>query len=303
MLAQQMEFGRANGLSVHPLVLRSTMLNSAEKVYDRDGQPWQPNLSSPSENGWMIESHFDTDSGAGQINGAALAAQYSAGHYAPGDVAATGWDLNVIEGLSSLDYTISATLEPGERIAATLTWSRHVRRIDLNGNDLIDSGDSFIATDALDNLDLTLLRDGVPVVASMSLVDNVEHLYWRILDAGVYSLRVSRLDVANSGDGEQYSLAWDVSLDEPVLGDTNGDFTVDLTDINNLRNNFGATGVGVLGDTFPYDGVVGLDDLNRVRNNFGYTAPFLSVPEPTALAILAVSSVAFWCISRRSPSH
>ncbi len=50
-----------------------------------------------------------------------------------------------------------------------------------------------------------------------------------------------------------------------VLGDTNGDQTVDLVDLNNVRNNFGATG---LGDT-DGDSDVDLTDLNNVRNNFG----------------------------------
>jgi CubicO group peptidase (beta-lactamase class C family) len=55
-------------------------------------------------------------------------------------------------------------------------------------------------------------------------------------------------------------------------GDTNDDGVVDLTDLNNVRNNFGATGEGVLGDTNG-DGIVDLTDLNNVRNNFGATAP------------------------------
>ncbi len=51
------------------------------------------------------------------------------------------------------------------------------------------------------------------------------------------------------------------------LGDTNGDGTVNLPDLNNVRNNFGATG---LGDT-DGDNDVDLTDLNNVRNNFGAT--------------------------------
>jgi hypothetical protein len=51
-------------------------------------------------------------------------------------------------------------------------------------------------------------------------------------------------------------------------GDTNGDGAVDIVDLNNVRNNFGAVGQGVLGDT-DGDGQVGITDLNAVRNNFG----------------------------------
>lgn len=50
-----------------------------------------------------------------------------------------------------------------------------------------------------------------------------------------------------------------------VPGDTNGDGVVDLIDLNNVRNNFGGSGIG---DTNG-DGLVDLVDLNAVRNNFG----------------------------------
>jgi hypothetical protein len=58
----------------------------------------------------------------------------------------------------------------------------------------------------------------------------------------------------------------------PLPGDTNDDGVVDLADLNNVRNNFGATGPDVLGDT-DGNGVVDLTDLNAVRNNFGATRP------------------------------
>jgi hypothetical protein len=53
-----------------------------------------------------------------------------------------------------------------------------------------------------------------------------------------------------------------------LAGDTNSDGRVDLVDLNNVRNNFGAVGTGVLGDAND-DGRVDLQDLNAVRNNFG----------------------------------
>lgn len=76
------------------------------------------------------------------------------------------------------------------------------------------------------------------------------------------------------------------------LGDTNDDGVVDLIDLNNVRNNFGATGDPVLGDTDPFDGKVSLYDLNQVRNNFGRTYP-TPVPEPGTmlLAIIGAASL------------
>lgn len=74
-------------------------------------------------------------------------------------------------------------------------------------------------------------------------------------------------------------------LDPPALpGDTNADGQVDITDLNNVRNSFGAAGDPVLGDTAPFDGTVDIQDLNRVRNNFGKVAH--AVPEPAALALM-----------------
>src|SRR5690606_746842 len=49
------------------------------------------------------------------------------------------------------------------------------------------------------------------------------------------------------------------------------DGSVDLNDLNNVRNAFGQSGQpGVSGDAIgAIDGVVDLDDLNEVRNHFG----------------------------------
>ncbi len=69
-------------------------------------------------------------------------------------------------------------------------------------------------------------------------------------------------------------------------GDTDGDGDVDLSDLNNVRNNFGGAG---LGDTAPFDGDVDLDDLNAVRNNFGGGAS--SVPEPSTNGLAAIGLI------------
>jgi len=77
-------------------------------------------------------------------------------------------------------------------------------------------------------------------------------------------------------------------LDPPAVpGDTNADGVVDVADLNNVRNNFGAAGDPIPGDTAPFDGAVDIQDLNRVRNNFGAVAN--AVPEPAALALMLVA--------------
>lgn len=88
-----------------------------------------------------------------------------------------------------------------------------------------------------------------------------------------------------------------INDDQP--GDTNGDGSVDILDLNNVRNQFGATGNPVLGDTVPFDGVVGIDDLNAVRNNFG-AAPGNAVPEPNAFwLMLGCGLASFVLLARR----
>jgi hypothetical protein len=71
-------------------------------------------------------------------------------------------------------------------------------------------------------------------------------------------------------------------------GDTNNDGVVDLTDLNNVLNNFGVTATGNPGDDNT-DGTVDLTDLNNVLNNFGTVYSSLSaVPEPASLSLLGL---------------
>lgn len=282
LIAQQLEYGKAQGWSQNPLVVRATLLNSAEKVYDRRGESWRQTLVEQG-GAWRITRPLDNESGAGQIDGLALADQYLAGESPPGEVAEIGWDFNTIVGQNWVDYQLPAELPWGERLSATLTWARPVRRVDLNSNGLIDSGDSFTASGSLGNLDLELLRDGVPLIVSASAVDNVEHLFWRLVEPGQYTLRVQRQFVDGAAPGDEYAVAWRTLITPPVPGDTNGDDRVDLLDLNAVRNNFGLTGDGVPGDAYPFDGRVDIVDLNAVRNYFGNAAPYSSVPEPGSL--------------------
>ncbi len=70
---------------------------------------------------------------------------------------------------------------------------------------------------------------------------------------------------------------------DPPPGDTNFDGSVDVVDLNNVRNHFGETG-SVLGDANG-DGAVDLLDLNAVRNYFGTGTASPDIKPPTALAV------------------
>jgi len=217
MVAAATEYGRAHGLSTSPIVFKAALMNSAEKVKDRDGNAWAPLDSSTSGGVYTVTGPLDNQSGAGQVDGLAFAKQYMAGKFAPGAVAPVGWALDTITGTAApADYTIALPLGVGSTFAATLAWNRHVGRTD-DGNGLIDNGDAFALLESLDNLDLYVLRDGAPVAASVSTVDNVEHLYFTVTDPGLYTVRVSRLDVAGSGTSEDFALAWaGVGVPEPA---------------------------------------------------------------------------------------
>lgn len=135
---------------------------------------------------------------------------------------------------------------------------------------------------------------------------------WRQLSSGVDP---QSFDVTGSGEllpGFNYRLVYRLLLDNPTPGETgassgsfaltmgdpevefqpgdaDGNGRVDLTDLNLVRNNFGAVGDVVPGDTAPFDGRVDLVDLNAVRNHFGESLPAL-VPEP-ATALLGLLTV------------
>jgi ELWxxDGT repeat protein len=75
---------------------------------------------------------------------------------------------------------------------------------------------------------------------------------------------------------------------DPPPGDTNFDGSVDVVDLNHVRNHFGETG-SVLGDANG-DGVVNLLDLNAVRNYFGTETGSRDATRPTASAAAAPSA-------------
>jgi hypothetical protein len=95
---------------------------------------------------------------------------------------------------------------------------------------------------------------------------------------------------ATSTDATAPTLSLSFAAATHFPGDTNNDGVVDLTDLNNVLNNFGSTGAGNPGDD-DSSGVVDLTDLNNVLNNFGSTHAAGSlgvVPEPAGLMFLAL---------------
>ena len=97
-----------------------------------------------------------------------------------------------------------------------------------------------------------------------------------------------------------------ILIGQELLGDTNVDGHVDLTDLSTVLNNFGSTTFAWTSGNFDGAATIDLTDLSDVLNNFGSTNPNPSAaagaiatatPEPASLAVLGLGAVAF--LSRR----
>ena len=91
-----------------------------------------------------------------------------------------------------------------------------------------------------------------------------------------------------------------ILLSPELLGDTNLDGNIDLTDLSTLLNNFGLSTPNWTDGNFDNAPTINLTDLSDILNNFGQTNPNASVsqlsitnyqlptstPEPTSLTLL-----------------
>ena len=202
--------------SREPLVMKSVILNSADKLedagdgallgmartlLDEGGKTWIESDAYASQN---IPLHAEL--GTGHLNAFRAYEQLSGGQWLPGAIPATGWNYSSLSG-NSEDYTFEQPLQGGSYVSATLTWERTV---ELNSDDeYFDRGESFTGR-ALGNLDLYLMpadSDDISqsVWSSVSTEDSLEHIFIPIPTTGQYKLRV----VQNQGtDAEPYAIAW-----------------------------------------------------------------------------------------------
>ncbi|HTQ38987.1 MAG TPA: S8 family serine peptidase [Pirellulales bacterium] len=227
MMAQEIGYGISNNLSTSPLVIKATMMASADPVYDKvlpstSGPPnltpaaaWAPRASSNVNGVLVVTAPLDADSGAGQIDGARLYQQYSAGQQR-GTVNSIGWDLNTISGAASSTYNINTPEIAGSQINVSLNWFRQVLWTDTNHDNVADYGDSFTAQ-TLGDLNLKVLVNSTLVAESISAFDNEQFLSFLLPQSGTVSIEVDDLGVSGAPMSEQYGLAWNiVSVPEPA---------------------------------------------------------------------------------------
>ena len=203
--------------SREPLVMKSVILNSADKLEDPgDGSLLGMARTLLDEGGktWIESDAYDSQSiplhaelGTGHLNAFRAYEQLSGGQWAPGNVPAVGWSYSNLAQGSSEDYVFEQPLKGDTYLSATLSWDR---RVELNSDDeYFDAGESFTGN-PLGNLDLYLMpadSDDISqsVWSSVSTEDSLEHIFIPIPTTGSYKLRVVHRQ--NSSD-ESYALAW-----------------------------------------------------------------------------------------------
>ena len=263
--------GRDLGYSTDPKVIKSVLLNSADKLAGWSNTPTQP---------------LDFNQGAGQMNLQNAYLQYLPGENDPGAVPATGWDRHEITPAAENLYSIEGYIPAGNVIALTLTWDRIV-----TADNPTKLEDVQYTADHLDNLDLFLYDaadPGILLAGSVSSVDNVEHIYFTPAEGGRYVIGV-KMSGAAPGAAEIYGLSW--HMDPAIQGDANVDGVVDGQDFTILKSTFGDAGAWGGGD-FNGDGLVDGQDFTILKAHFGEGTPSggATVPEPAALTLLGLGA-------------
>ena len=227
---RQFRAGAANWSldSRNPLVMKSVILNSADKLMDAgDGRLLGMSRTLLDERGkdWTASDAYNDRSvplhkelGTGHLNAFRAYEQLAGGQWSPGVVPAIGWSYRQFEpseesgdsGSSDYaeDYIFEQPLEGGSYVSATLAWHRLVEL--QSSDDYYDVGDRFIGQ-GLSNFDLYLLpadADDVSqsVWSSVSSEDSVEHIFIPVPADGRYKLRVVQDQTV--AVAQPYSLAW-----------------------------------------------------------------------------------------------
>lgn len=273
--------GQDLGYSTDPKVIKGVLLNSADKLAGWTNTPTRP---------------LDYGQGAGQMNLHSAHRQYLFGERDPGPVPGIGWDRQELSFGAENVYTMDVELPAGAVIAATLAWDRIV------ATDVEDIEDVDYTFDHLDDLNLYLYKDDdlvTPVAFSVSTVDNVEHIYYTVAEAGRY---VIRTDMAGGAPGasETYGLAWR-AFSAPELafaGDANLDGITDGADYTLWADHYLMSDLTLFEGDFNGDGYADGSDYTLWADNYKQGIGGMLIPEP-ATALLLVLGACLPLLRRR----
>lgn len=191
VLAQLIGYGKAHDLPTDPTLLRAILLTSATKTQDGDGSAWEARSGQRNKYyGYVFTRPLDDEQGAGALDAVAAYRLYAKvkAKSTPLDT----WKTGKLKENQTYDLPLGK-LAAGQRVDTTLTWLHHVEVKD-RGSKGLDAKDTFYETVGLADFSLALLRDGVPIAASDSNVDNLEHLSWTLEKSANYSLQVYRFE-------------------------------------------------------------------------------------------------------------
>ncbi len=248
-------------------VIKSILLNSATKL-----PYWHKGKLS------MDDDHttpLDYIQGAGMLNAVGAYTTLTAGQNKPGDVASTGWDLNVLDKNTNADkmYRIALDDSSEKFITVTIVWNKHYN--DFYPFEPIPEKDGNIklelwAVDPADQSNNYLLD------YSDSSIDNVEHIHVAA-DPGYtnYEVIVTFSDTDNQNVNKQtYGIAWEVEerqeSDNIFWYDLYADGIVNESDVSVLMKNSLINAKSpesyLVGD-INADGVINADDLEELLNH------------------------------------
>ena len=205
------DMGRTLGYDVDAKVIKSVLMNSADKLAG-----WSHSTTAP----------LDPNFGAGQMNLESAYYQYVAGQHESGTVPAVGWDHAELMDSTANIYEINGAVLGGSTISATLNWNREV------ATDVEDIESAIYTPSVLENLELFLFDANDllnPVASSISPIDNVEHLFLSAPTTSNYFLEV-RSASGNVLNPVSYSLAWNLVVSDLIDGDFDADGDVDGRD-------------------------------------------------------------------------
>ncbi|MEI6368766.1 MAG: S8 family serine peptidase [Nostocales cyanobacterium ELA608] len=203
-------------------VMKAILLNSADKIKDSgDGLRlgMTRTLIEKQNLDWLATAAYknakiplDAQMGAGHLNAFRAYQQLNGGEWKPTlTVPPIGWDYGIIDTNSSQEYALEKSLKKNSFVAITLSWDRLVELNDKNNNQQYDLDETFV-NKGLNDLDVYLVQengknDQVVVCASMSELDNVEHIFCPVPTHGNYKIRVQFKKQINKPT-QSYALAW-----------------------------------------------------------------------------------------------